>query len=32
MAQIMLKTSPTAISSHPKSEQDYALKEIDHVW
>ncbi len=32
MAQITLKNLAHSYFPHPKSEQDYALKEIDHVW
>ncbi len=32
MAQITLKNLAHSYSPHPQSEQDYALKEIDHVW
>ncbi|MBA4491796.1 ABC transporter ATP-binding protein [Paracoccus sp. S1E-3] len=32
MAQITLKNLAHSYNPHPASEQDYALKEIDHVW
>ncbi|RQP04534.1 MAG: ABC transporter ATP-binding protein [Paracoccus sp. BP8] len=32
MAQITLKNLAHSYNPHPKSEADYALKEMDHVW
>ena len=32
MAQITLKNLAHSYFPHPKSEQDYALNDFDHVW